>query len=282
MQRRHRLAHLLSRGVVAAVSQGMMLSGLYPLLPHAYRAWQARAAGAAPAASRADRPGTGGVKAAVIEWAVAALLSAARPLGFAALPGARGAGPRPIILVHGYAMSRAGFLLLAHRLAAAGLGPVYGFEYWSLGRTAVAARQLGWFVDQVRAATGAAEVDLVGHSMGGVVARYYVALAGGDPHVAHLITLGSPHAGTDVSRMGVGHASRELVLGSSFVARLAAAPAPLHATITRIGSRADALVPHAQQPLLAGAEDLVFDDLGHVALMASRRVAAAVIARLRR
>src|SRR6185295_8760784 len=91
---------------------------------------------------------------------------------------------------------------------------VFGFEYWTLGRTAAAARQLGWFIDEVRAATGAAEVDVIGHSMGGMVGRYYVALAGGDGVVRNLVTIGAPHTGTEVSALGLGHPMHELVLGS--------------------------------------------------------------------
>jgi pimeloyl-ACP methyl ester carboxylesterase len=139
---------------------------------------------------------------------------------------------------------------------------------------------LGWFVDQVREATGAAEVDIIGHSMGGVVARYYVQLAGGDPAVSHLITLGSPHAGTDVSAVGLGHPARELLLGSKLVTRLAAAPPPTHTKLTVIWSRADALVPGMRQPVPAGAELVMYDDLGHVSMLGSRRVAAEIIKRL--
>jgi pimeloyl-ACP methyl ester carboxylesterase len=178
-------------------------------------------------------------------------------------------------------MNRANFVPLALRLRRAGLGPIYGFEYWTLGRTAAGARQLGWFVDQVRAATGAAEVDIVGHSMGGVVARYYLAFGGGDAAIHHLVTLGSPHSGTDVSGFGVGHPTRELVLGSKLVQRLAATAPPEHARVTTILSRGDALVPAASQPEIAGAERIVFDDLGHVALLGSRRVARTIIERLR-
>jgi len=268
MQRRHSVRHLVWRGGVAVVSQAMMFTGLYPLVPHAVRALGGR--------DRGPRP----VRCALVEWGISAALSAARPFGFFPLPGARVRGPRPIIVLHGYAMNRANFVPLALRLARAGLGPIFGFEYWTLGRVAAGARQLGWFVDEVRAATGAATVDLVGHSMGGVVARYYVQLAGGDPAVSHLVTLGSPHAGTDVSAIGIGHPARELLLGSKLVTRLAAAPPPQHARVTAIWSRADALVPGLRQPAPAGAEVVMFDDLGHVTLLGSRRVAAEVIRRL--
>src|SRR5688572_14251901 len=130
MQRRHSVRHLIWRGGVAAVSQALMLSGLYPLVPHAYRAIKKQTLG--------DRP----VRAAVLEWGVSAALSAARPVGFFPLPGSRGKGPRPVIVLHGYAMNRANFVPLAYRLRNAGLGPIFGFEYWTLGRVAAGARQL--------------------------------------------------------------------------------------------------------------------------------------------
>lgn len=268
MQKRHSIRHLVWRGGVAVVSQTMMMSGLYPLVPHALRAL------------RDDRP-QHALRIALAEWGMAALVSAARPAGFFPLPGARARGPRPIIVLHGYAMNRANFVPLAFRLQRAGLGPIFGFEYWSLGRTAAAARQLAWFVEQVQGATGAHQVDVIGHSMGGVVARYYVTLGGGDRGVHRLITLGSPHAGTDMSGFGVGHPTRELLVGSKLLERIALAPPPQHARITTILSSADALVPAAQQPEVVGAERIVFDDLGHVAMLGSRRVAAAIVERVR-
>lgn len=269
MQRRHPVRHLLWRGGVAAISDALMFTGVYPGLPHAWRAIARHDVGEHP------------VRAALVEWAMAALLSVARPIGFLPLPGARSHGPRPIIVLHGYAMNRANFWPLARRLRKAGLGPVFGFEYWTLGRTAAAARQLGWFIDEVRAATGAAEVDVIGHSMGGVVGRYFVSLAGGDGVVKHLITIGSPHSGTEMSKIGIGHPTRELVLGSALLTRLAAAPPPRHTKLTVVWSRADALVPGTRQLAIPGAEVIMYDDLGHVTLLASRRVAAALIERLR-
>jgi PGAP1-like protein len=268
MQRRHSVRHLGWRGGVAAVSSALMFTGLYPALPHAWRALARHDLG--------DRP----LWTALTEWALAAALSVARPAGFLPLPGARTKGPRPIIVLHGYAQNRANFLPLACRLGRAGLGPIFGFEYWTLGRTAAAARQLGWFVDEVRQATGAADVDVIGHSMGGVVGRYYVALAGGDGAVNHLITIGSPHTGTEISRIGLGHPTRELVLGSALLTRLAAAPPPARTRITVMWSRGDALVPGGRQPAFPGGEVILYPDLGHVALLTSRRVARAVIARL--
>lgn len=263
------MRHLAWRGGVAAVSQALMFSGLYPLVPHALRRYQNR--------------GVGSWRTALTEWGMAMAVSAVRPAGFFPLPGARQHGPRPIIVIHGYAMNRANFVPLAYRLARVGLGPILGFEYWTLGRVAAGARQLAWFVDQVQSRTGAPQVDIIGHSMGGVVGRYFVQLLGGDGAVANLITLGSPHIGTDVSEFGVGHPTRELVIGSTLVQRLAAAPAPKDTRVTMIFSHADALVPASTQDALQiqRAERIIYDDLGHVSLLGSRRVARDIIKRLK-
>jgi hypothetical protein len=274
VQKRHSARALFWRGVLAAASDVAMVTGVYPLLPHA----------ALAVARRRSGEGTGpGVTAALREWALAVGASALRPAGFLGLPGGAATGPRPVILVHGYAMNRANFLLLARRLAKAGLGPLVGFEYWTLGKTASAAKKLGELVAQVRARTGAATVDIVGHSMGGVVGRYYVALGGGDGVVANLVTLGSPHAGTEASAVGIGRPIRELLDGSTLLTRLATAPPPQQTRVTVIWSRGDALVPGARQARIPrGVEELIFDDLGHLGLLASRRVAEAIASRLRR
>lgn len=257
--------------MIAALSDVAMTTGIYPLVPHA---------GLVVSRWRREHE-LPSLRSALREWGVALAMSAARPLGFLPLPGERGRGPRPVIVVHGYAMNRANFRPLGKRLARAGLGPVLGFEYWTLGKTGAAARRLAEYVEEVRAATGAAQVDVIGHSMGGVVGRYYVSLLGGDGVVANLITLGSPHAGTDVSAVGLGRPGKELVLGSAMLQRFEAAPMPRRTRMTVVWSRADALVPGSRQARVAGVDEVVFDDLGHLALLTDRRVADAIIARLR-
>jgi pimeloyl-ACP methyl ester carboxylesterase len=272
--RRLSTRQLAWRGALATIAGTAMITGVYPLLPHVLMAvTRRRKERAAPA---------GQLAVALREWVTALVMTAGRPLGFLPLPGHRARGPRPIIVVHGYAMNAANFRPLARRLAAAGLGPIYAFEYWSLGKTGSAARKLARVIEEVRAQTGAAQVDLIGHSMGGVVGRYLVSLLDGDGVVANLITLGSPHGGTDVSAVGIGRPAKELLLGSSLVQRLDAAGPPKRTRMTVVWSRSDALVPGARQGRLAGADELLFDDLGHLGLLIDRRVALALIDRLAR
>ena len=72
MQRRHTLRHLAWRGGVAAVSQAMMFTGVYPLVPHLLRTYQKR--------------NVGTFRTALAEWGVSMAMSAVRPVGFFPLP----------------------------------------------------------------------------------------------------------------------------------------------------------------------------------------------------
>jgi pimeloyl-ACP methyl ester carboxylesterase len=275
MQKRHSLGHLFWRGVVAAGGQVAFVSGVYPL---------GNQLGVALSRAVARKPQPPGLLRAVAgEWAMAQLIAAARPLGFFGLPVVRrAAGPRPVLLLHGYAMGRANFLLLANRLALAGLGPLVGFEYWTLGGVEKASRALAAFVEEVCVRLGCPQVDLVGHSMGGMVARHYATLGAGASRVRHLVTLGSPHGGTPLARFGIGKPSRELAADSELVRQMAAVPVPPEVDFTLIWSRTDGLVSGRHGALLDGAEVLEFHDLGHLALLGSRRVARELAVRLAR
>jgi hypothetical protein len=266
VKQRHGAKHLFWRGVVASVGNLAMATGLYPVVPHlGMMALRRRSGARAPA---------GQLRALAAEWAVAVALSAARPVGFFGLPaGARALPqPRPVIVVHGYAMNRANFLPLAGRLARAGFGPVLGFEYWTLGKASSAARRLGQYVERVCEVSGVERLDVIGHSMGGVVGRYLVTLGGGAPRVRNLITIGSPHGGSDYSGFGFGRPTSELLPGSNLLQRLEAAPLPAATRITAIWSRNDALVPASRNARLRGCDEIVYDDLGHLSMLISRRV----------
>jgi pimeloyl-ACP methyl ester carboxylesterase len=267
------MAHYVGRGVIAASANALIVSGGYPLLPHALVA-------SARLRTHGQLP-TGAVRAVAREWHTALHMAARRWRGFAAMPGSAVRGPRPVIVIHGYAMNRANFIPMAKRLAAAGLGPVIGFEYWSLGKVVDAAKRLTTLVTDVCKRTGAASVDIIGHSMGGVIARYFVLKLSGDQRVTHLITIGAPHAGTEVSAIGIGRARKELQRNSALVQRLAAAPLPTHTDVTVIWSRADALVPGAGQAHISCNREIIYDDLGHMAMLDCSRVSQDIISILR-
>ena len=136
----------------------------------------------------------------------------------------------PIILVHGLVDNRSIFTLLRRALRRRGFGRILTLNYspFTQDLRAVAAR-LGELVERTCEETGYERVHVVGHSLGGVVARYYVQRMGGDARVHTLCTLGSPHAGTSAARIFPRALPwgtvRQLRPGSELMQELAA-PAP--------------------------------------------------------
>ncbi|MFC7486480.1 esterase/lipase family protein [Knoellia sp. CPCC 206453] len=103
----------------------------------------------------------------------------------------------PILLVHGFIDNRSIFTLLRRGLTRRGFGSVYAMNYSSLtADVRTAAAQLGEEIEAIVADTGYEKIHVVGHSLGGLIARYYVTRLGGDEHVHTLVTLGTPHQGT--------------------------------------------------------------------------------------
>ncbi|NUP17030.1 MAG: alpha/beta fold hydrolase [Streptomyces sp.] len=120
------------------------------------------------------------------------------------------AHPRPVVLVHGTMENRYdNWAALAPRLKEAGycvFALNHGGDSGALLGTedmVVSARQLADFVDRVRAATGAAKVDLVGHSQGGMMPRYYIKNLGGADEVDKLVALTPSNHGTTFSGLGL-------------------------------------------------------------------------------
>ncbi|MEU3527464.1 alpha/beta fold hydrolase [Streptomyces sp. NPDC038707] len=117
------------------------------------------------------------------------------------------AHPRPVVLVHGtFGNSVDNWLGLAPYLTSRGYC-VYSLDYGQLpgvplfhglGPIDRSAGQLAAFVDKVLAATGAAEADLVGHSQGGMMPRYYLKFLGGAAKVRALVGLAPDNHGTDL------------------------------------------------------------------------------------
>jgi pimeloyl-ACP methyl ester carboxylesterase len=103
----------------------------------------------------------------------------------------------PILLLHGMADNRSVFTLLRLGLRRRGFGHMTTMNYSILtGDIRVAAAQLAEEIEAIVAETGYERIHVIGHSMGGLIARYYVTRLGGDERVHTLVTLGSPHHGT--------------------------------------------------------------------------------------
>ncbi|MFB7465668.1 esterase/lipase family protein [Streptomyces sp. NPDC056224] len=115
------------------------------------------------------------------------------------------AHPRPVVLVHGtFGNSIDNWLGLAPYLVHRGYC-VYSLDYGQLpgvplfnglGPIDKSAGQLDVFVDKVLAATGSAKTDVIGHSQGGMMPRYYLKYLGGAAKVNALVGLAPDNHGT--------------------------------------------------------------------------------------
>jgi triacylglycerol lipase len=111
--------------------------------------------------------------------------------------------PGPVLLVPGYGGSTSALAVLAGRLRAQGkVVEVVSLPGNGQGDLAAQARVLAGVARAVTSRTGAASVDVVGYSAGGVVARLWLSHDGGAAVARRVITLGSPQHGTELASLG--------------------------------------------------------------------------------
>ena len=128
----------------------------------------------------------------------------------------------PIIFVHGWSSSGSTWNTMASRFRADGwtAAQTVQWSYNTSQSNATTAQQLSTLVDQVRASTGSAKVDLISHSMGGLSTRYYVKNLGGAAKVDDFVSLAGPNHGTNTAFLCFQTSCRQMWPGSSFLNQL--------------------------------------------------------------
>lgn len=197
-------------------------------------------------------------------------------------PAGGSAGP-PILLVHGFFSNRGMWLSFRRRLIGAGLGPVYAV---TLGPPTTSidemADQLSRRIDEICRATGSEKIVVVAHSMGGLITRAYMARRGSG-NILKFITLGSPHHGTRLARLGLFKCAQQMREGGPWLQALGdkeAANPPVVPTLS-IYTVNDDLVYPPETSALEWAENVPVSAVGHVGLLFSASVANRVIAAIR-
>jgi triacylglycerol lipase len=187
-------------------------------------------------------------------------------------------GQRALVLVHGFVCNRALWNPWMRRLRAAGvpftavnLEPVFG------SITSYAAV----IDDAVRRATAATGLPplIVAHSMGGLAARAWLhAHADGDTRIAGVVTIGTPHHGTSLARLGYAANAREMRRAGPWLTDLGAhEPAIRWTRFTCFWSHCDNIVLPASTATLVGARNIHVAGAAHVALVAREEVFAEVL-----
>jgi triacylglycerol esterase/lipase EstA (alpha/beta hydrolase family) len=205
-------------------------------------------------------------------------------------------GHPPLVLVHGLGGNRGNLLPLAWYLRLHGRKRSYCVHFEpprvsvdaptdaaadeaggpaAAGIPALAAA-LARFVEDVKAATGAPEVDLVAHSLGGIVARLALLDHGLAGSVRTLVTLGTPHQGTHPARYANTPCARDLRLDSPLVARLRTAGWPEGVRGVTFWSRNDLFVLPAESATVPGAEAVDLTPFTHYSYLVDPRAWVAV------
>ena len=196
----------------------------------------------------------------------------------------------PVLLLHGFGANKSNWLLVRRRVEQAGFGRVHAMNYNPLrANIAELAEHAAERAEALRAAYGTRTVHLVGHSLGGLIARYAVQVHGLGG-AATCITIASPHGGVRIARYGSPlsrlsplAAGLELRPGSVVMRRLRDTARPMDTTFVAYYSNLDLIVP-ARRAMIQEAElcatNVLVKDHGHLSIMLSRRLASSIVDQL--
>ncbi len=198
-----------------------------------------------------------------------------QPWGFrppAFLPAQQNKGKVPVILVHGYLCNHLIWHDVIkelqdadHNIMPVDLEPLFTSidDYAAILEAAVL---------KACQETSSNKVILVGHSMGGIAIRAWMRRHGAD-RVAGVITLGSPHQGTKLSRGALGPNAKQMAWRSPWLKSLAASETDAVRRLFKIAiTPQDNIVYPQKVQLLPGTEAQIFEGIGHLQMCLHRPV----------
>ena len=191
----------------------------------------------------------------------------------------------PVVLVHGLIDNRSIFTVMRRSLRRRGFTQVCSWNYSPLSSDiARCAADLGAHIERVCEQTGHERVHVVGHSLGGLIARYHLQRQGGDRRIESLVTLGTPHQGSLLAHVLPTPLIRQLRPGSPVLQELAEPMPDCRTQVTAIYSDLDQIVlptssGRCEHPDL-GARNVLVRGVGHMSLPIHRGVVDEVAATL--
>jgi len=188
---------------------------------------------------------------------------------------------RPILFIHGIFHNRAAFAWLIQKLA------LWGWRHFqqinlltSIHSIPSMAEQTARHVKELLQRHKARQVDIVAHSMGGIIARYFTQVLKGDKVVRNLVTLGTPHQGTKLSHYSFLPHLKELSPKSKLLRKLNSAPLPKSTQGLSVSGDLDLFIQPKQGACWPGARNIELEGVGHAGLLFSKRVAEIIASRL--
>ncbi|MBZ0272458.1 alpha/beta fold hydrolase [bacterium] len=199
--------------------------------------------------------------------------------------GEPGSGHRPpVLVIHGFLGTRGAMFLLEQRLKSIGF-PVFSIPLGMLNvdDIAASARVIAERIEALAAKYGFDRINILGHSMGGLIALYYIKRLGGDRRVRRLVSIGTPYRGASMALGALVAAPwlalfmksiTQIVPGSSFLEELHAGPLPKDVEFVSLIARNDQVVdPHSC--VLRGAHNIVLAT-NHAGLVVAPKTFAAI------
>ena len=192
----------------------------------------------------------------------------------------------PVLIIHGFLGTRGSMYMLERRLVDDGF-VVVSFNLGTLNVRDIrrSAFLIHRKIERILAQTPSQRIDIIGHSMGGLIGLYYVKKLGGHTRVRKLIMMGTPIRGTWTALMGVmtlglwSTSSWQLLPRSRFLDELAQGPMPPGVDVHTIAAARDWVVPLPTTRLTGASATTV--PLGHSSLVVSEEVYRRVVNTLR-
>ena len=180
------------------------------------------------------------------------------------------------LLLPGYTETQFIFRVIHRHLDRAALP----YETWRfepmLGDPKLLARDLEDYIETICRDRGLEQVDIVGHSMGGLVGRYLLHVLE-SPRVRRVVCIGSPQQGTLAAHLGLGRAAREMEPGSTLLVELSRSYRQ-DPNLLNIWSVHDNIVIPPESSTLNDDDVVIRSGWCHLGLNFSPAVAARVVA----
>jgi triacylglycerol esterase/lipase EstA (alpha/beta hydrolase family) len=192
-------------------------------------------------------------------------------------PASGQAAADPILFVHGWNSSATTWNTMIDRFVAAGYprSRLLAITYNSNQSNATIANQVRDAANTLRSQTGAARIDIISHSMGGLSSRYYLKNLGGSSVVDDWVSLGGPNHGTNTAYACwlFSAGCRDMIGGSGFLNALNSGDETPGATnYGTFWSSCDDVINPDSSVLLSGATNVGVGCLGHSDLPADAGV----------
>lgn len=165
-------------------------------------------------------------------------------------------GYLPLIFVHGLGGKRGDFLLMSWYFWLTGRKRSYKIHFEKGQSIDDMATALARFVRDVKKATGEKQVEIVAHSLGGIISRLAISKHRLASSVKTLVTLGTPHKGTYSARYANTDITRDLRPDSDLIKKLNKKPLPKSVRCVSFWSRNDLLILPAESAALENSEQI--------------------------